>query len=90
MNNQEPKAMRYPLLEALVAQQGLKMKGIWTLRDVARLFSVSVRTIEDWIKNGKLIPRDLPGRGKFLSEDLEEFLQSSRRKPGESEDNRRG
>jgi len=92
MNNQEPKAIRYPLLEALVAQQGLKMKGIWSLRDTAQLFPtrlpekhVSVRTIQSWIKEGKLVRRDLPGRGRFLPQDLETFLQDSIRR-GDTDD----
>ncbi|MGA3323470.1 MAG: helix-turn-helix domain-containing protein [Terriglobia bacterium] len=85
--NEEMKTIRYPRLEALVAQQGLIMKGIWSLLDTAQLFPtrlpgkhVSVRTIQDWIKDGKLVPRDLPGRGRFLSQDLEAFLQGSLRK----------
>lgn len=73
---------RYPLLEALLAQKALPLRGVWTLRDVAKIFDVSVRTIQDWIRGGKLVPRDLPGRGKFLSEDLEAFLQNSRRISG--------
>lgn len=72
--------VRYPLLEALLAQKGLPLKGIWTLRDVAKIFDAAVRTIQDRIHDGKLIPRDLPGRGRFLSEDLEGFLQKSARK----------
>jgi hypothetical protein len=97
MKNESTNTIRYPLLEALVVQQGLIMKGIWSLLDTAQLFPtplpgkhVSVRTIQDWIKDGKLVPRDLPGRGRFLSEDLEKFLQASLRKHGESKDNRRG
>jgi hypothetical protein len=68
---------RYPLLEALLAQKGLPLKGIWTLRDAAMIFEAAVRTTQDWIRDGKLIARDLPGRGRFLSEDLEAFLQNS-------------
>ena len=87
MKNESTNTIRYPLLETLVTQQGLIMKGIWSLRDTAQLFPtrlpgkhVSVRTIQDWIKDGKLVPRDLPGRGRFLSQDLEAFLQGSLRK----------
>ncbi len=83
MSNDHMQAGRYPLLEALCAQRGEPLRGIWTLPDVARLFSVSVRTLQDWITAGKLAPRDLPGRGRFLSEDLENFLQASLRKPDE-------
>jgi predicted site-specific integrase-resolvase len=68
------------MLEALLAQRGLAVKGIWTLADIAQIFGVAKRTIQDWIRDGKLMPRDLPGRGRFLSEDLEAFLQKSARK----------
>jgi len=71
---------RYPLLEALLEQKGLKLKGIYTVRDAAEIFSVSFRTIQDWIRDGKLLARELPGRGRFLSGDLERFLQESVRK----------
>ena len=84
MNNESTNTIRYPLLEALVAQQGLIMKGIWSLRDTAKLFPtplpgehVSVRTIQDWIKDGKLVPRDLPGRGRFLPKTWRHFSREA-------------
>ena len=87
MKSENTGTIRFPRLETLVTQQGLIMKGIWSLRDTAQLFPtrlpgkhVSVRTIQDWIKDGKLVARDLPGRGRFLSEDLEAFLRDSRRR----------
>ncbi len=70
-----------PLLQQLLAEKGLRPKGVYTNRDTAEIFSVSPRTIQDWIRTGKLHVRDLPGRGRFLSADLEDFLQHSRRKP---------
>jgi excisionase family DNA binding protein len=73
-------ARRYPLLEALLEEKGLKLKGIYTVRDAASIFGVSVRTIQEWVRDGKLIARDLPGRGRFLSEDLERFLRESVRR----------
>jgi len=72
-------AGRYPLLKALLAAKGLALQGIYTVRDVAAIFGVSTRTIQDWARQGKLHTRDLPGRGRFLSEDLEQLLQPSRR-----------
>jgi hypothetical protein len=71
--------VQYPLLEALLAQKGLPMRGTWTLGDVAEIFDISKRTVQDWIRNAKLVPRDLPGRAKFLARDLEDFLQDSLR-----------
>jgi helix-turn-helix protein len=71
----------YPFLESLLNAKGLTDKGIWSIRDVAGIFAVKSRAVYDWIANGKLAVRDLPGRGRFLSEDLEEFLRNSKRPP---------
>ena len=67
----------YPLLERLLFEKGLSFKGIYTNQDAAVIFGVSTRTIQDWARAGKLRARDLPGHGRFLSEDLELFLQQS-------------
>ena len=67
----------YPLLEPLLRQKGLLLKGIYTIPDAAQIFETSKRTIQDWVRDGRLISRDLPGRGRFLSEDLELFLARS-------------
>jgi len=67
----------YSLLERLLFEKNLQLKGIYTNKDAADIFGVSIRTIQDWIREGRLHSRDLPGRGRFLSADLEEFLQWS-------------
>jgi hypothetical protein len=72
---------KYPLLEALLSAKGLPFKGVWRIADVAEIFGVRNRAIYDWIGNQKLAARELPGRGRFLSEDLEEFLRNSKRVP---------
>ena len=66
-----------PLLASLLAQKGLVLKGTYTVRDVADIFGVSVRAIQDRVINGDLQARDLPGHARFLSEDIEAFLRSS-------------
>lgn len=88
---------RYPLLDSLLAQKGLAPKGIYTIRDAAQIFGVSAHTLLEWARDGKLVVRDLPGRGRFLSDDLELFLQRSLKghQPAEdeihlAEDNSRG
>ena len=68
---------RYPLLESLLEQKGLRLQGIYTLRDAAKIFGVSRRTIQEWVRDEKLIVRDLPGRSRFLSEDLQQFLETA-------------
>ena len=75
---------KYPLLAAVLSAKGLPVKGVWTIADVAQILEVGIRTIYDRIKSGKLAVRDLPGHGRFLSEDLEEFLKNSKRLPGDA------
>ena len=76
MNEMTPQPV-YPLLERVLFEKGLPLKGIYTNNDAAKIFDVSIRTIQVWIRKGDLRARDLPGRGHFLSEDLELFLQRS-------------
>ncbi len=52
---------------------------MYTNRDLAKVFQVSVRAIQNWITAGRLFPRDLPGRWKFFPQDLEDFLNNSRK-----------
>ncbi len=80
MESQNPSLGRYPLLEALLEQKGLHLQGIYTNRDAARILGVVSRTIQEWSREGKLPTRNLPGRGRFLSEDLEAFLRMSVRR----------
>ena len=68
-------------LEALLCEKGLSLLGTYANRDVAKIFGVAVRTIQEWSRNGDLKPRKLPGRARFLSGDLEAFLQNSARIP---------
>ncbi len=72
----------FPLLEQLLLEKGLRLKGIYTNKDAAEIFGVSIRTIQDWVRAGKLRARDLPGHGRFLSEDLELVLQSASHRHG--------
>ncbi len=80
MNDGTIEKLRYPLLEPLLAAAGLQLQGIYTIRDAAKIFGVTSRTIQERCRGGKLPSRDLPGRGRFLSEDLEAFLRDSVRR----------
>jgi NADPH-dependent curcumin reductase CurA len=80
MSNLESEPRRYPLLESLLEQKHLPMKGIFTYRDLAKLLDAGVRTIQVWCKDGKIVVRDLPARGRFLAQDVEDFLERSVRK----------
>jgi transposase len=80
MNNETPESGGCPLLEDLLKQKGLQLRGIYRNRDAAEIFGVTARTVQEWCRDGKLPSRDLPGRGRFLGRDLECFLRNSARK----------
>jgi len=72
---------RYPLLEGLVAEKGLCLRGTYTYADAIQIVGGSKRALQDYVRDGKLTSRNLPGRAHFLSVDLEEFLQNSVKTP---------
>jgi hypothetical protein len=76
--SEEPK---YPFLEEILTIKECSLQPMYSNRDVAELFEVSIRAIQDRVATGQLTSRNLPGRAKFLPMDLEEFLRNSRRRP---------
>ena len=74
-----PQAPQYPLLEEVLALRQMTLQPTYTIRDVAMLFGVTVRSIQSRVASGQLASRDLPGRAKFLSIDLEQFLRESKK-----------
>src|ERR1700739_586038 len=70
---------KYPLLQSLLEILDLQLQPTYSTRDIANIFRVSIKTIQNRVAAGQLVPRDLPGRGKFLPQDLEEFLKGSRK-----------
>ena len=78
MNHQENIA-RYPMLEGILALRNLPLQPMYTTRAAAQVFGITGRGLQNWMRSGRLVPRDLPGRARFLSKDLEEFLMASRK-----------
>ena len=68
---------KYQLLEEILAIKNLPLQPMYSTRDIAGIFSVSARSIQNWIAAGQLVPRNLPGRWKFLTQDVEDFLLAS-------------
>lgn len=68
----------YPLLTQILMILNLPLQAMYSVRDLAVIFNVSVRAIQHRMESGRLIPRDLPGRAKFLPQDVEDFLAASR------------
>jgi hypothetical protein len=71
---------KYPLLQEVLAIKNLNLQATYTVRDLAQIFGVSTRAIQQRVSDGQIPSRDLPGRARFLSEDLEGFLRESKRK----------
>ena len=74
-----PEKPRYPMLEAILAIRDLPIQPMYTTRSIAEIFEVSVRAIQNWIAAGQLTARNLPGRWRFLTQDVEDFLQASQK-----------
>jgi DNA-binding transcriptional MerR regulator len=66
-------------LEQILAIKNLPLEPMYTTSGFAALFGVSARAIQNWITAGQLTARNLPGRWKFFPQDLEDFLQHSRK-----------
>ena len=47
-----PNTSRYPLLEEMLALRGMTLQATYNNRDLARLFGVSTRSIQDWSASG--------------------------------------
>jgi hypothetical protein len=78
-NSGQPATKNYPLLRSLLRDRGLTYKATYTTADVARIFGVSQRAILYLIASGKLPARDLPGWARFLPQDLEDYLNNSKK-----------
>lgn len=72
--------MTFPLLQQILAIKNLPLQPTYTIRNIAVIFGVSPRAIQNRVASGQLVPRDLPGRAKFLNQDVEDFLRASRKR----------
>src|SRR5664280_895426 len=64
----------YPRLCEVLRHRNLPLQAQYTTADTARIFACDIRSIQERIHSGKWPARDLPKRGRFLSCDLEAFL----------------
>jgi hypothetical protein len=65
----------YPNLCEMLRRRGLPLQAQYTTADTARIFGCDIRSIQERIHSGQWRARNLPKRGRFLSCDLEQFLQ---------------
>ncbi len=65
----------YPRLCEVLRKRNLPLQAQYTTADTARIFACDIRSIQERIHIGKWPARDLPKRGRFLSCDLEAFLE---------------
>lgn len=68
---------KYPLLEELSRLRRLPLRPTYTYKEAVEVLGGSVRALQERVRTGELIARDLPGRGRFFASDLEDFLQNS-------------
>ncbi len=71
---------KFPTFEEIIRIKGLQLQATYTVGDLAKIFNVSARAIQNRVASGQIPARDLPGRAKFLPEDLEAFLSASKKK----------
>lgn len=69
----------YPLFQEILTLKSLPLQPTYTVRDLARIFGVCTRAIQNRVASGQLAARDLPGRAKFLPQDIEMFLSDSKK-----------
>ena len=72
-------ATTYPLFQEILGIKNLPLQPTYTIRDLADIFRVSVRAIQKRVASGQIAARDLPGRAKFLPQDIEAFLSASKK-----------
>lgn len=75
----------YPCLCEVLRRRGLPLLAQYTTAETARIFDCDIRVIQERIHSGKWPARDLPKRVRFLSCDLEAFLQTPLPAPGKTE-----
>jgi len=70
---------QYPLLQEILSLKGMALKWAYSTREVADIFEVSSRIIQELIAGGNLTIHDLPGRAKILPADLEAFIARTKK-----------
>lgn len=71
---------KYPLIQEILSLKELPVRPVYTIRDLASIFNVTPRAIQNRVALGQIPSRDLPGRARFLLEDIEAFLVASLKK----------
>jgi excisionase family DNA binding protein len=67
---------RYPRLSEILQYRELHFQPMYTVTETAAIFGVNRRTVLKMIAAGRIQPRDLPGRARFLAADLEAYLNN--------------
>lgn len=67
----------YPLFESMLRSKGMKLQATYTCQDIADVFGVTARTIQNKVKDGTLPSRKLIGSARFLPIDIENYLQNA-------------
>jgi len=71
---------QYKTLREWAAFHNLPLKPAYTVTEVARMFDVSKRTVQQWVADGLIETRNVPGRSKIFASHLEEILSKPAQK----------
>jgi hypothetical protein len=71
---------KFPLLQEILTIKNLPLQPMYSVHSIAEIFGVTPRAIQNRVASGQLVPRDLPGRARFLNQDIEAFLEASLKK----------
>ena len=70
-----------PVLRALLRDLGLPFLPRYTKSELVPVLGAEGRTLQEWMRDGRLPSRKLPNNVRCLPADVEEFLANSRRDP---------
>ena len=62
--------------EKEIAQADALTLEVYTIKQVAYIFSVTERTVNNWMKEGKLKGKKIGGKWRFTKEELERFVKA--------------
>lgn len=54
-------------------------KELLTIKDIVKLFSISLASVHNWVKEGKLIKHKVGGRSLFKKEEVDKLINLSKK-----------
>jgi excisionase family DNA binding protein len=67
---------RFAFLELQIEREVSLMEKLFTVEDIAKMASMTTRTIRNYLKDGTLEGRKIGGQWRFTEEDIKKFMDS--------------